>query len=153
MSEAQTKLAALLKKMRAAYPRTAAEAEAVFLDLMEEHKAALVAARERAEADNAALLEAYRRTWGCVMHDNVLHSPACNANDSEYGTCTPECPALYVSNLLKADHPGAALLERLRALEEVARLLLRSGVNSRWVEGERRIDLCTMAADALKGAP
>lgn len=74
---------------------------------------------ERAEADNAALLEAYRRTWSVVQHDNVLHSPACNASDDPLGICTPDCPALYVSNLLKADHPGAALLERLRALEKV----------------------------------
>jgi chromosome segregation ATPase len=73
---------------------------------------------ERAEADNAALLEAYRRTWGCVMHDNVVHSPACNDREDGRGDCAPECPALRVSSLLKADHPGAALLEYVRALEE-----------------------------------
>lgn len=79
----------------------------------------LMAQAERAEADNAALLEAYRRTWGGVMHDNVVHSPDCNEAGNGSGGCAPECPALYVSALLKADHPGAALLERMRALEKV----------------------------------
>lgn len=81
------------------------------------------AARERAEADNAALLESYRRTWGCVMHDNVVHSPACNA--SPQGECTPSCPARVASTLLASGHPGAALLEeserRRQLLEDVAK--------------------------------
>jgi hypothetical protein len=76
--------------------------------------------RERAEADNAALLEAYRRTWGCVQHDNVVHSPACNATGNGSGDCTPECPARAVSELLASSHPGAAMLERMRALEGLA---------------------------------
>lgn len=70
-------------------------------------------------ADNAALVESYRRTWGCVQHDNVVHSPECNAKTR--GECTPECPARDVSALLKADHPGAALLEENQRLRETTK--------------------------------
>jgi hypothetical protein len=84
---------------------------------------------KRAEAGNAALLDAYRRTWGCVMHDSVLHSPACNADSR--GDCTPECPALAVSMLLRADHPGAALLAEVEALR-VALHDLVAWAKERW---------------------
>jgi hypothetical protein len=112
----------------------------------------LIAARDRAEADNAALEEAYRRTWGCVMHDNVVHSPACNDRTDGRGDCTPECPALRVSELFKADHPGAALLEYVKAAERL-RSLAAHDEACRFVEdwGHGDSERCALCAfEALK---
>lgn len=54
-------------------------------------------ARERAEADNAALLDSLRRAESELSDAVVRH----------HG----------IDAVLSADHPGAALLERMRALE------------------------------------
>ena len=62
-----------------------------------------IAAIKRAEADNAALLQALKAA--CDPHESV----SCEAR------CTCDVEALIV-----ADHPGAALLERMRALEVIA---------------------------------
>jgi hypothetical protein len=58
-------------------------------------------------------------------------------------------------NLAKVNFWAIALLEcRMGAQERVLRLLLSSGVNSRWVgENGERIDLCAMAHAALIDAP
>lgn len=66
-----------------------------------------LAARERAEADNAALLELLRRSGNGDGDGMCLW---CGDGDPHRELCP-------IRAVLAANHPGAALLERLRALE------------------------------------
>lgn len=65
------------------------------------------AARERAEADNAALRAMLEKTG--------RHIAGCSIKATGY-KCIAECG---LDAVLLADHPGAALLEYIRALEKV----------------------------------
>jgi hypothetical protein len=115
------------------------------------------AARERAEADNAAAAELlvqlfpkeHRDTWIVWLHEE-----GCRAARDDNAKCTCEGDEYEerIRSVIEA-HPGAALLERLRALEKV-RELLKDGVMGGHI---KLIDRCQelsdacAAADALKG--
>jgi hypothetical protein len=70
-------------------------------------------ARERAEADNAALLGALRRIIDAAEATTV-------ESRGERIAQFDWDPIYIAEDLVDAAHPGAALLERLRALEKVA---------------------------------
>lgn len=88
----------------------------------DEHRAA----RERTEADNAALLDHITRACATDAYSDAV---------------------LGLVHLLTTHHPGAALLARLRALEEVLRDIGRHAGDVS--PGRMR----TIIADALKETP
>lgn len=105
---------------------------------------------QRAEADNAAKDKAfseYVEEWG-VCHEDI---PGTETPCPEDDTC--ECPRIVALNAAFRDgHPGAALLERMRALEKV-RELLKDGVMGGHivlVDECRDLSEACKAADALK---
>lgn len=75
---------------------------------------------ERAEADNAAWLMAAQAAVVLLRDDENPRACQCGA---EEWTTVPDhdstCPLKFFAPLLANAHPGAALLERLRALEMV----------------------------------
>lgn len=75
---------------------------------------------ERSEADNAAWVMAARAAVVLLRDDANPTECQCGA---EEGTNVHDhdstCPLKFFAPLLTNDHPGAALLERLRALEAV----------------------------------
>jgi DNA repair exonuclease SbcCD ATPase subunit len=126
-----------------------AEAEAARLRQQREEDAETVRqaidARMVAEADNAALLEGLRDMLA-LAHGVPGHGVGC------------ECPRCVAARkVVNADHPGASLLERLRALEEVRGALgsgpLDANVSDLHYSGPelRALRVACLAADALKG--
>lgn len=105
---------------------------------------------ERAEADNAALLDGLR----------TAHDP------HAFNTCHGTDCACGVVALLDAHHPGAAMLERMRALEDALRDAVEwmrrdGGANERGepcrhagsCKWQRAETVLLMAANALKETP
>lgn len=152
-----------MAKHRAEQAERERDAQRVLLSNMTtecEHNAAMWreerAARERAEADNAALLvrlaPLIRETTSYWTEGDG--SSLFLARDSEPGPevlDTNGVAALVAA--FDAEHPGAALLERLRALERV-RELLKDGVmggHIKLIDECRELSDACAAADALKG--
>lgn len=113
-----------------------------------------IAARERAEADNAALLE----RLGAVVEkaSSYDHAEGCYYSEGEEGEdaspCTCAVGLAEMAAVAPGDHPGAALLERTRVLEDVM-----AAANKAHVCGKVECVQCNelgaalAAADALKG--
>jgi hypothetical protein len=82
---------------------------------------ATLVARERAEADNAALLEILREAVDRMGEietrlPGLVHDKACQSLDENWADeC--ECALASWKRAAVTHHPGAALLERLRELE------------------------------------
>jgi hypothetical protein len=106
------------------------------------------AARKRSEADNA---EHAQRVASRLAEVRAAITNECNKTRPSQARLGEWRLVEMVLESLEAPSAGAATLKRLRALEDVARLLVRSGLNCRWVEDGRKIDLRALAADALGG--
>ena len=117
-------------------------------------------ARERAEAENAALLAAFRDAFAAMTHmgDTLNSMDAVDEDEDSEAMAQCERATAFAAVLVKQQacgevHPGAALLEELRALRKVRDVVLELGPmdvgNIRLFDGERLERLRAAVGESL----